>query len=163
VQQLQEPRTPAAQLDAVTDALLSASRGLVAVAARSLGGLDDDVTLPQYRALVVLAVHGDQHVGQLAEALDVHPSTMTRMCDRLVRKGLVTRRRSAGSRRATTISLSPAGQAVVDQVVAARRREIRRIVRRIPAEARTAAVEALTAFADAAGEDLTSGSELGWS
>ena len=111
----------------------------MAVAARSLGGLDDDVTLPQYRALVVLAVHGDQHVGQLAEALDVHPSTMTRMCDRLVRKGLVTRRRSAGSRRATTISLSPAGQAVVDQVVAARRREIRRIVRRIPAEARTAA------------------------
>jgi hypothetical protein len=37
------------------DALLSASRAMVAIAARSLAGLDADVTLPQYRALVVLA------------------------------------------------------------------------------------------------------------
>ena len=42
----------------LTDALLTASRALVAVAARSLAAVDDDVTLPQYRALVVLAVAG---------------------------------------------------------------------------------------------------------
>ena len=41
--------------DSLTDALLTASRALVAVAARSLAAVDDDVTLPQYRALVVLA------------------------------------------------------------------------------------------------------------
>ena len=39
----------------LTAALLSASRALVAVAARSLAAADTEVTLPQYRAMVVLA------------------------------------------------------------------------------------------------------------
>jgi hypothetical protein len=39
----------------VTDAVLTASRALVGVAARSLAIVDAEVTLPQYRALVVLA------------------------------------------------------------------------------------------------------------
>ncbi|HYV60725.1 MAG TPA: MarR family transcriptional regulator, partial [Acidimicrobiia bacterium] len=67
--------------DEVTDAVLDASRALVAVAARSLAGVADDVTLPQYRALVVLATEGAQSLGELAAALGVHTSTATRMCD----------------------------------------------------------------------------------
>ena len=63
----------------------------MAVAARSLAAVDDDVTLPQYRALVVLAARGPQLVGQLADTLAVHPSTATRLCDRLVVKKLVER------------------------------------------------------------------------
>src|SRR5690242_3700411 len=41
--------------DQLVEALLSASRVMVGLAARSLADLDSDVTLPQYRALVVLA------------------------------------------------------------------------------------------------------------
>jgi len=40
------------------DTVLAASRALVAVAARSLAAAGDEVTLPQYRALVVLAARG---------------------------------------------------------------------------------------------------------
>ena len=39
--------------DSVVDAVLSASRVLVAVAARSLGDAAEEVTLTQYRTLVV--------------------------------------------------------------------------------------------------------------
>ena len=53
----------------------------------------EEVTLPQYRALVVLASRGPQRIVDLAGFLDVTASTATRMCDRLVRKGLVRRQR----------------------------------------------------------------------
>ena len=48
---------PAAEVrrDLVVDAVLNASRVLVAVAARSLGDVAEEVTLTQYRTLVVLA------------------------------------------------------------------------------------------------------------
>ena len=46
--------------DELVDTVLAASRALVAVAARSLAAAGDEVTLPQYRALVVLAARGPQ-------------------------------------------------------------------------------------------------------
>ena len=76
----------------MTEAVLTASRALVAVAARSLAtAAATEVTLPQYRALVVLAAQGPLRVGDLAEALGIHPSTTTRLCDRLVERKLVRR------------------------------------------------------------------------
>ena len=48
--------------DELVDALLSASRVMVGLAARSVADLDSEVTLPQYRALVVLASRGPQRV-----------------------------------------------------------------------------------------------------
>ena len=79
----------------VVDAVLRASRVLVAVAVRSLAAVDHDVTLPQYRALVVLASRGPQRPSALAEALAVHPSTITRLCDRLVAQAARAPRRVA--------------------------------------------------------------------
>jgi hypothetical protein len=63
--------------DAV-DAVLTASRSLVAVATRSLGAAAEETTIAQYRALVVLASRGPQRIVDLAAALDVAPSTARR-------------------------------------------------------------------------------------
>jgi len=149
--------------DDVVDALLVASRALVAVAARSVAGIDDIVTLPQYRALVILASRGPRTVGQLAEALAIHPSTATRLCDRLVAKHLVDRVQDQGNRRETKVSLLAAGHSIVDEVTKVRRAEIARIVGRIPPGSRRAAVSALNTFADAAGEIPEQSWSLGWS
>jgi len=149
------------EADSVTESLLTASRALVAVAARSLAAVDDAVTLPQFRALVILASRGDQVMGELAEALGVHQSTATRLCDRLVAKGLITRG-GAASRREVMVQLSEAGLRVVHDVSAARRAEIERIVARIPADLRAPTVAALNAFADAAGEIPQPMWALGW-
>jgi len=69
-------------------AFLTASRGLVAVAARSLSVGDAEITLQQHRALVVLASRGPQRITDLADLLAVNSSTATRHCDRLQRHGL---------------------------------------------------------------------------
>jgi DNA-binding MarR family transcriptional regulator len=138
--------------DEVVDAVLRASRVLVAVAARSLAEVDHDVTLPQYRALVVLASRGPQRPGDLADALAVHPSTITRLCDRLVAKRLVDRSASPANRREVSIRLTPKGRRLVDEVTARRRQEIAVVAAKVPARERAATVHALHALGDAAAE-----------
>src|SRR5580765_7352298 len=143
---------PPADLDAVTDAVLLSSRVLVAVASRSIAAVDDAVTLPQFRALVVLDAR-DRNVGELAHELRIQPSTATRLCDRLVRKSLARRTVDDANRREVTVSLSRSGRALVREVTARRRREIESIMTKVPAAQRLMIVQALTAFCEAAGED----------
>jgi DNA-binding MarR family transcriptional regulator len=151
-----------AAVDPVIDAVLHASRALVAVAARSLAVVADDVTLPQYRALVLLAGRGPQGTATLAASLGVSPSTVTRMCDRLVRKGLVRRRVAARDRRQVRLGLTEAGRRVVAEVTTHRRAEIARIVSAIPAARRHELVQALSAFAESAGELRDQDWAAGW-
>jgi DNA-binding MarR family transcriptional regulator len=148
--------------DELVDAVLGASRALVAVAARSVANVAEDVTLAQYRFLVELASRGPQRLADLATALGVDRSTATRMCDRLVRKRLVTRRRAQGDRRAVRVSLTAAGGELVAEVSRRRREEIATIVQRMPAAHRDRVVRALRAFADAAGEVPEQDWSRGW-
>ena len=146
----------------VVDAVLRASRVLVSVAARSLAAVDEDVTLPQFRALVVLASRGPQTVGALAAALGVHASTATRMCDRLVAKGFVDRDVLATNRREVHLELTRSGRRLVDAVTKRRRNEIARVIERVPRAQRDALIQALHAFGEAAEEPADSGWYLGW-
>ena len=155
-------RSGGAGRDAVVDAVLGASRVLVAVAARSLGGIGEDVTLTQYRTLVVLASRGPQTVAALAEAVDVAPPTATRMSDRLVRKGLVVRRHDTTDRRLVRLTLSPAGRRLVDTVTGRRRAEIADLLAGIPAAQQAALVDALQQLAEAAGEVPEQDWSAGW-
>ncbi|MEP7022502.1 MAG: MarR family winged helix-turn-helix transcriptional regulator [Actinomycetota bacterium] len=134
------------------DAVLTASRAMVAVAVSSLGAAAEDTTMAQYRALVVLASRGPQRVGDLAGALGVTPSTAGRMCDRLLRKGLINRHRARADRRAVRVSVTAAGRQVVDQATAERRTLIAGILGNLPPAERPMVAKALQAFAEAAGE-----------
>ena len=69
--------------DAV-DAVLTASRSLIAIATRSLGAAAEETTIAQYRALVVLASRGPQrivsgrrprHCGRFADAAGEVPDS----------------------------------------------------------------------------------------
>jgi DNA-binding MarR family transcriptional regulator len=147
---------------AVVEAVLGASRVLVAVAARSLAGAAEEVTLPQYRALVVLASRGPQRVNSLAEALDVTSSTATRMCDRLVRKGLVRRRTAKTDRREVRITLTASGRGLVDEVTRRRRAEISQILVKIPESEQAAIIDLFDKLAAAAGEKPSRDWVGGW-
>jgi DNA-binding MarR family transcriptional regulator len=143
-----------AELDAVTDAVLLSSRALVAVASRSIAAVDESVTLPQFRALVVLdRAAAGLNVGELAHELRIQPSTATRLCDRLVRRRWARRRVNPNNRREVNMMLTGAGRDLVAEVTQRRRREIASIMAKVPAAQRTAIVDALTAFREAAGED----------
>lgn len=137
------------QIDVFVTALLSAARALVAVSVRSLAELDDSVTLPQFRTLVVLDSHGVTNLNQLARALDVNASSAVRMIDRLLAAGLVTRQENPENRRQVLLGVTPAGAEIVRRVTAKRRREITRIVAAMPAGLRDELVDALNMFAEA--------------
>jgi DNA-binding MarR family transcriptional regulator len=148
--------------DSVIDSVLSASRVLVAVAARSLSDIAEEVTLTQYRTLVVLASRGPQNMASLADAVGVTPATATRMCDRLVKKKLVVRRTERGDRRQVRLALSKTGLDLVTAVTSRRRQEIERIIGAVPPEERGVLVQALGRFAEAAGEVPEQDWSTGW-
>jgi len=136
----------------VTEAIILASQAMVAVAVRSLTGSPDDITLPQFRTLVVLHYGGTRRLADLAEALRVSPSTATRMCDRLVRKGLVGRTRDDLDRREVNLAITDPGRSVVNDVIDRRRSEVRELLEAIPDGQRSQLVSALTLLAKASGE-----------
>jgi DNA-binding MarR family transcriptional regulator len=167
----------------VVDAVLAATRALVAIATRSLAaastpasaagpapasasGSDGpdgaEVTLAQFRALVVLAYAGPQRTVDLAEELGVNSSTATRLVDRLVRRGLVSRDVHPKDRRATTLTITSGGCDVVDAVMARRRHEAGEVLGRMSAVDRTHLLAGLEAFRAAAGEAPEVSWTLGW-
>jgi DNA-binding MarR family transcriptional regulator len=139
-------------LSAVVTAVLSGSRLLVAVAARSLGAVEDRITLPQFRMMVLLAGHGETKLVTMAELLGVNSSTAMRMADRLAAAGLVVREVNPQNRRESLMRLTGEGRRIVDQVMERRRADIGAIVARMPAEQRRALVSAMNAFNAAGGE-----------
>jgi len=159
-----QPRPPLSTEDEViAEAVLKASKVLVGIAARSLAGAADDITLPQYRALVLIASRGMQRPVDLAEALAISSSGITRLCDRLVGKGLITRETGQGAdRREARLDITPDGKRLVDKVMERRLSDIMSILERLSRPERERIASVLTLLAVAAGETLESSSSSVW-
>lgn len=139
------------EIDPLVDALLVASQALVGIAARSIADTDG-VTLAQWRVLVLVASSERLTVSDLAEELDVHPASATRLCDRLVAKQLVERATPEDDRRQVVLHLAPAGQRLVRQVTGRRRHELATIAARMGPERLQDLVRALQEFSEVAGQ-----------
>ena len=138
--------------DAVTDAVLTASRLLMTVSATSIAEVDESITIPQFRVLVVLHSRGPMKISAMADMLGVDPSTTTRMVDRMVSAGLVERQLNPSSRREVLIHLTDTGSATVVDVTRRRRRRIARIVSKMPQPLSESLVEVVQSFTEAGGE-----------
>lgn len=147
----------------VREVVLNATRALVGVAARSLAALNDDVSLAQYRVLALLDERGPLTMGQLAAILDVNPSTITRGCDVLVEKKLISRRAVRDNRRGVSAELAPRGRALVDHVMNRRRALIDQALDRMTSAGHRCLASGLAEFASAAGEMADHAWVLGWS
>ena len=134
------------------EATMLAARALVAISAQSVAAVDDTVTPPQLRVLVMIASRDSLNLGPVARGLGVHPSNATRTCDRLVTAGLLDRRDDAADRRNLQLTLTDQGRRLVDEVMDRRRHAIAGVLERMPALQRAALVPVLTTFAEAAGE-----------
>ena len=160
-----EGRVGDERVDELVTALLTASRVLVGVSATSLAGLDEGVTISQFRTLVVLGAHGPTRLNSLAERLGVNASTALRTVDKLVAGGFAERRENEQDRREVVIEPTASGRQLVDRVTARRRAAIEDIVVAMPPGHRRHLVEALLSFAAAADEPLAfadSATRLGW-
>jgi DNA-binding MarR family transcriptional regulator len=138
------------------EAVMAASRAMVAVLARSLAEVLDTVTLVQFRVLVLLCAEGPLRSGALAERLGIHQSTFTRTADRLVAQGWARRDVSSESRREVIVTLTDAGQDLVEKVMARRVADVERILTAAPPRDRARIRAGFEAFARAAGEPRAS-------
>ena len=144
------------------DAVLRASRALVGIAAESIAAVDDNVTVPQWRVLVMVDSRGPLNLAAVAAGLDVNPSNASRICDRLIKAGLLDRRESATDRRNITLTLTAAGRRLVTKVVRHRRRAITRVLRGMAPKDRELLATALDQFAAAASEPAYDAVALIW-
>jgi DNA-binding MarR family transcriptional regulator len=142
-------------LDVITEALLTASRLMMTIVARSTAQVDESITIAQFRTLVILSDRGPINLATLAGLLGVQPSATGRMVDRLVAADLIARLPHPTSRRELLATLTDRGRDVVRQVTEHRRAEIARIVENMQAGERHGLVQALKAFTAAGGEPDT--------
>jgi DNA-binding MarR family transcriptional regulator len=130
-----------------TDELLAfevATRDLVGLALRSVENLE--VSLPQYRLLLVLDGLGRSRSTQCAEALGVVASSVTRLADRLHASGHLVRGVDPDNRSVVMLELTDAGRRVVRHVATRRRRQLRQALDRLDPKERAACAAALHAL-----------------
>lgn len=129
----------------------SATRVLTGVALRSLEALDGAVTLPQFRMLAVLADLGRVRSAELARALGLEASTVTRLADRMVAAGHVVRGTDPSHRSVVTLELTATGTQLVDRVETWRREELTRIMHELSPGQQRQVTAALRLLVEAAG------------
>jgi len=133
------------------DALTAVTRDLVSVALRSID--PESVSVPQFRLLLSLHEHGSMPSARMARTLGSAASSVTRLADRLTRRGLVTRGGVPEHRGVVALSLTPQGQALVDRVLARRQAELSGVLDCLTPQTRTAALAALRAVHEALSQD----------
>jgi DNA-binding MarR family transcriptional regulator len=98
------------------------------------------LSIAMWRVLAALSVNGEQRQIDLADLTSIDVSTLSRLVTRVVRLGLVSRQRSPVNSREVTVSLSPKGRALVDQLIPVAR-ELERTAAAGLSEAELAAVK----------------------
>lgn len=79
------------------------------------------ITPPQFDALLILHKEGELTIGDLSNRLFLAYSTTTDLVDRLVAADFVVRQRSQDDRRVVHVRMLPAGAALIEEVLDARR------------------------------------------
>ena len=134
------------------DVVVRASRVFTGILASTLSDLGEVVTPTQLRVLVLVATRPGINATGVAGQLGVHPSTATRLCDRLVAVGLMARRELASDRRHVELMPTEEGSRLLRQLMQRRRRIVNTILSAMTAAERTDLERCLAAFCDAAGE-----------
>lgn len=91
------------------------------------------VTGPQRLVVRLVAHYGRPSPGELAEALRVHPSSLTGVLRRLERSGLVRRTRDPEDGRRSIVTLTSKGQRLNDRHAGTAESAVRRALKALPA------------------------------
>jgi DNA-binding MarR family transcriptional regulator len=112
--------------------------------------LTANLTMPQFRLLLVLALRGGAASHDLAESMGVSLATITGIVDRLAAQNLVTRREDPRDRRVRRVELTAAGRDLVDDIAAAGTASQRRLLDRLSLDDLAILERAFGLLADAA-------------
>lgn len=107
------------------------------------------VSATQYRVLTVLDRRPGLTLGGLADALDVVPSSASRLCDRLAATGLLTRTPDPRDRREVHLTLTATAVELLEDLRRRRCEALATVLTKMPAGSRRSLLRSLTAFATA--------------
>lgn len=131
---------------------MATSRLVTAVVARTFRTVDESISVPQLRVLVMLHYRAPLNLMAIAEGLAVNASNASRTCDRLVAAGLVTRQEAAEDRRHVSLSLSERGTQVVEALMADREAILDDVIGRLSPAQQKRLAAGLDAFLVAAAD-----------
>ncbi|HEY6793611.1 MAG TPA: MarR family winged helix-turn-helix transcriptional regulator [Kineosporiaceae bacterium] len=134
----------------ITDPMARAAEAFSLVWSSIPAELSDKISTSQLRVLITVGRSGVTTVTALARDLGALPSSATRLCDRLVAAGFLARAPAAANRRFHAVSLTPAGEQLLDVLDTHRRDAFTAIVTRMDPDDREALQRGLVAFAAAA-------------
>ena len=100
----------------------------------------------QLRVLTIIANNRDTNMSRLAEALDVVPSSASRLCDRLEATGLLRRAPDPQDRREVRLLPTPAARRLLDDLRERRRSALAAVLGKMSPGSRQDLVRALNAF-----------------
>lgn len=145
-----------AKVDHEVEVVVRAARAFSAVTAESIAQTGDSITLPQLRVLTLASMVGSLSNIQVATALGVHISNASRICERLVQAGLLSRRDSPRDRRQVELTITGRGAQVISTVTNHRRSVFLQVLDQLSDSQRLALGQALTDFTGAAEQVLQS-------
>jgi DNA-binding MarR family transcriptional regulator len=135
----------------VAAALESTVEPLLTVLERARLAQSPAVPPTQLRVLTIIARNRHTNMNRLAEALDVVPSSASRLCDRLEATGLLRRVPDPRDRREVRLVLTPSAERLLDELRDRRRHALAEVLDRMTPSAQLDLVRALEAFEAAAG------------
>lgn len=120
------------------DRLLELDRALNGFFRRMAGEmshlLERGLTASQHAVLRLVSRRPGCHVGEVARALGITDSAASAICDRMVRDGLLRRRRDPEDRRRVVVSLTASGGELLDKAEEARLMAFNRHFASLPPE-----------------------------
>jgi DNA-binding MarR family transcriptional regulator len=103
--------------------------GSVAITARAIAAADADLTLMQWRVLLVVGERDEGHaVGEIAARIGAHASPASRVVSRLKRRGLVSTAKSDPDKRVVCVRLTQAGRGLRAHVLDLRDRDLAHVL-----------------------------------
>jgi DNA-binding MarR family transcriptional regulator len=120
---------------------------------RAESWLSLDLTMAQLKSIIYISIKGKVNFKELAEALNVQPSVVTGIVDRLVTQGMVKRWHvgSVTDRRVQWLTVTKKGQDLLDNIREKIGENTSRILRTMSAEDLKALVQGFSALIKAAG------------
>jgi DNA-binding MarR family transcriptional regulator len=125
----------------------------LAIASRIIERSLTDMTLPQFRVLVLIA-RAPERANRLARQAAISRPSLTGVLDGLEARGWIRRREVDGDRRGVTLEVTPAGLLALDGAHGSVRQRLGELLERVAPERRAAALKGLAALGEAIAIDL---------
>jgi len=113
--------------------------------------LDLNLTIGQLQSLFIIDSEGSTNFRKLANALGVTPPDVTRIIDRLVQQGLVSRRENPEDRRMQLLQATKKGKSLLARLRENRTTHLHRILTHLGTEELTTVAQGLRSLVRAAG------------